>query len=101
MKVLKRSAAILLCISLCMVLAHSQSARGSQQEIQAVNTSAQDVLIIIEREQVRFTAQSTVAQMQLQVFDQAGEISLPSFAEYWAEELTRQHWLEDSQPLGV
>jgi hypothetical protein len=26
---------------------------------------------------------------------------LPSFAEYWAEKLTHQRWLEDSQPVRV
>ena len=37
----------------------------------------------------------------VQIFDEAGEISLPRFAEYWAEKLTHQHWLEDSQPVCV
>ena len=72
MKTLKRFVAIILFSSLCMAVALAQSARGTQQE--AVKTSTQDVLIIIEREQVRFTAQNTVAQLQLQVFDQAGEL---------------------------
>lgn len=36
-----------------------------------------------------------------QVYDEAGEICLPRFAEYWAERLTQQHWLEESQPLCV
>ncbi len=36
-----------------------------------------------------------------QVYDEAGEICLPSFAEYWVEQLTQQRWLEESQPLYV
>ena len=36
-----------------------------------------------------------------QVYDEAGEIRLLSFAEDWVRQLTQQHWLEDSQPVLV
>ena len=45
--------------------------------------------------------QKMAATGGVQIFDEAGEISLPSFAEYWAEELAHQRWLEDGQQLGV
>ena len=32
----------------------------------------------------------------VQVFDEAGEISLPRFAEYWASTLEQQRWLDRS-----
>jgi hypothetical protein len=37
----------------------------------------------------------------VQVFDEAGEISLPRFAEYWASTLEQQRWLLSSQRLRV
>lgn len=45
--------------------------------------------------------QVMVAMVGVQIFDEAGEIRLPRFAEYWAEQLTQQHWLEESQPVYV
>ncbi len=71
MKTLKHFIAILLCFSLCAPLALAQA--DNQQEAQA-RQSVQDVLIIIQQEQVRFTAQKAVAEMQLQVFDQTGQL---------------------------
>ena len=61
MKVLRRCAALLLSITLYTLLAQAQSV-------------ARDVLIVIQREQVRCTAQTTGAEMQLQIFDQAGQL---------------------------
>src|SRR5262245_13575468 len=40
----------------------------------------QDVTIIIQRQQVRFTTRSAIAEMQLKVFDQAGEMVFDSGA---------------------
>src|SRR5215216_2300457 len=74
MKTLTRFLATLFCISLCMLLTQAQSAPDKQQEAQATKTIAQDVLIIIQQEQVRFTAQKAVAEMQLQIVDQAGQM---------------------------
>jgi hypothetical protein len=65
---------MLLCILLCTPLTQAQSARNGQQEASANNTIAQDVIIIIQQEQVRFTAQKPVQEMQLQVFDRAGQL---------------------------
>lgn len=45
--------------------------------------------------------QVMVATSGVQVYDEAGEIRLPRFAEYWAKQLTQQHWLEESQPVCV
>ena len=73
MKTPTRFIAMLLCLSLCAPLTQAQPAPDKRQEAQATNTSAQDVLIIIQQEQVRFTAQRAVEEMRLQVFDQAGQ----------------------------
>ncbi len=37
----------------------------------------------------------------VQIFDEAGEISLPRFAEYWASTLEQRRWLSHSQRLYV
>ncbi|MGH9853547.1 MAG: hypothetical protein ACREBD_27220 [Blastocatellia bacterium] len=73
MKTIKHFLAILLCISLCAPLTLAQLA-SDKQDAQTTNTIAQDVLIIIQQEQVRFTSQKAVAEMQLQIFDQAGQV---------------------------
>jgi len=73
MKTIKHFLAILLCISLCAPLTQAQLA-SDKQDAQTTNTIAQDVLIIIQQEQVRFTSQKAVAEMQLQIFDQAGQV---------------------------
>jgi hypothetical protein len=72
MKTIKHFLAVLLCLALSAPLTLARPAWGSQQE--TIKTDAQDVLIIIQQEQVRFTAQKAVAEMQLQVFDQAGQV---------------------------
>jgi len=80
MKTIKHLIAMLLCISLCMSLTQAQPAPDKRQDAQTTNTIAQDVLIIIQQEQVRFTAQRAVAEMQLQIFDQAGQMVYDSGA---------------------
>jgi len=80
MKILKSFIATLLCISFCASLTQAQPAPDKRQDAQAANTIAQDALIIIQQEQVRFTAPSVVAEMQLQVFDQAGQLVYDSGA---------------------
>ena len=57
---------LLLCMSLCMPPVFAQ-------DPQSVAKVGQDVTVIIERRQVRFTARSTVEEMRLQVFNQSGE----------------------------
>ncbi|MGH9853885.1 MAG: hypothetical protein ACREBD_28920 [Blastocatellia bacterium] len=79
MKTIKHFLAILLCISLCAPLTQAQLA-SDKQDAQTTNTIAQDVLIIIQQEQVRFTSQKAVAEMQLQIFDQAGQVVYDSGA---------------------
>src|SRR5215475_10566490 len=74
MKTINHVIAIFLGISLCMSLIQAQPAPTERQEAQTTNTIAQDVLIIIQQEQVRFTAQRAVEEMRLQVFDQAGSL---------------------------
>ena len=85
MKILNHYLAMLLCLSLGVPLAQAQPAPDKQQEAQAANTVAQDVLIIIQQEKVRFTAQKAVAEMQLQIFDQAGQLVYDSGAVTEAE----------------
>jgi hypothetical protein len=59
---------------LCVLLsAPATLAQNPQRNGQTDNAVAQDVLIIIEQQQVRFTSRSAVEWMQLQVFNQSGE----------------------------
>ncbi len=74
MKTIKHFLAISLCLLLCAPLTMAQPAPDTRQDAQTTNAIAQDVLIIIQPEQVRFTSQKAVAEMQLQVFDQAGQV---------------------------
>jgi hypothetical protein len=73
MKPLKNFIAMSLCIALCAPLTPAQSGSDKRQESQATNTIAKDVVIIIQQEQVRFIGRAAVAEMQLQIFDQAGQ----------------------------
>ncbi len=57
----------IVALLLCLVLAQMTIAQ------QSGSASAQDVTIIIQQEQVRFTSQKVVQLMQLQIFNQAGE----------------------------
>lgn len=57
-----------------MSVTQAQPAPDKRQNAQTPNTNAQDVLIIIQQEQVRFTARKAVEEMRLQVFDQAGQL---------------------------
>lgn len=85
MKTLKRSIIMLLFISLCISLNRAQAAPYGQQKAQASSSVAQDVSIIIEQEQVRFTAQKALAAMQLQIFDHAEQLVYDSGAVTEAE----------------
>src|SRR5262245_52942597 len=80
MKTLNHVIVMLLCVSLCLPLTNAQPAPDNQQEAQTTNRIAQDVLIIIRQEQVRFTAQKAIKEMQLQIFDQAGQLVYDSGA---------------------
>jgi hypothetical protein len=70
MYITKRLIAILLCALLC---APALPAQDRNVASQANNPTAQDVIIIIQQEQVRFTTQKAVQMMQLQVFNPSGE----------------------------
>src|SRR5262245_45052823 len=74
MKTITHFIVMLLSVSLCMPLTNAQPSSDKQQDTQTTKTIAQDVLIIIQQEQVRFTAQRAVEEMRLQVFDQAGQL---------------------------
>ncbi len=63
----------MLCLLLCAPMALAQQAQNNQREPQP-NTISQDVTIIIQQEKVRFSAQKAVSEMQLQIFDQTGEM---------------------------
>jgi hypothetical protein len=80
MKTIRHFIVMLLSISFCMSLTYAQPAQDRQQEAQTTNRTAQDVLIIIQQEQVRFTAQRAVEEMRLQIFDQAGQLVYDSGA---------------------
>jgi hypothetical protein len=66
---------ILLCALLCVA---ATPAQDRKTESQASNPITQDVTIIIQQQQVRFTARSTVEQLQLQIFNQSGELTFDS-----------------------
>ncbi|HMV86205.1 MAG TPA: hypothetical protein PLD20_25410 [Blastocatellia bacterium] len=82
MKTIKHLIALLLCFSLCAPLTQAQS---MPQDAQAAKSITQDVLIIIQPEQVRFTAQKAVAELRLQIFDQTGQTVYDSGATADAE----------------
>ncbi len=77
MHITKRLIATLLCALLCAPAAPAQDRKA---ESQANHNIAQDVLIIIQQQQVRFTAQRAVEEMRLQIFNQAGEMIYDSSA---------------------
>src|SRR5215475_6726045 len=80
MKTIKQFIAMLLCVSLCMPLTQAQPAPDKRQDAQTNGAIAQEVLIIIQQEQVRFTAQRAVDEMRLQIFDQTGQLVYDSGA---------------------
>ena len=63
----KQFLAILVCMLLCLPPVSAQDPRSTAKV-------GQDLTVIIERQQVRFTAQRDIEQMQLQVFNQSGEL---------------------------
>ncbi len=71
MRSAKQFLAIFLCLLMCLPSV-------SAQDPQSAATISREVTIIIERQQVRFTAQKAVEEMRLQVFDQAGELVFDS-----------------------
>ena len=70
MRTTKQFIAMLLC---ALLSAPATLAQSPQRNGQTDNAVSQDVLIIIEQQQVRFTARSAVEWMQLQVFNPSGE----------------------------
>jgi hypothetical protein len=74
MSVINRFIIMLLCVLICAPLTLAQTTQDKSQESSATKPIAQDVLIIIQQEQVRFTAQKAIQNLQLQIFDQTGEL---------------------------
>ena len=72
MRSAKHLLAILICTLLCLP---AVSAQALQQQPQS---TAPDITIIIQQDKVRFTAQKAIAEMRLQVFNQAGELVFDS-----------------------
>ncbi len=77
MRSAKQFIAMLICLGLCLPAVLAQTA---QQEAQSAATIAQEVTIIIQQQQVRFTAQKAVQEMRLQIFNQSGELTFDSGA---------------------
>lgn len=73
----KHVIAILLCALLCASAAPAQDRKA---EPQANRSITQEALIIIQQQQVRFTAQRAVEEMRLQIFNQTGEVIYDSGA---------------------
>lgn len=80
MKSIKQVLAILLCFTLSAPMAQAFSAFSEQQEQQSSKVSTEDITILIQQEQVRFSSRKSVAEMQLQVFDQTGQMVFDSGA---------------------
>jgi hypothetical protein len=80
MKSIKQILALILCISMFVPMAQANPLFAKQQEIQNNKVSQEDLTILIQQEQVRFTSRKAVAEMQLQVFDQTGQLVFDSGA---------------------
>ncbi|HKQ73920.1 MAG TPA: hypothetical protein VJ810_09355 [Blastocatellia bacterium] len=75
MRTINRFLVYVVCALLCAPVAAAQD----QQPMAKSRTGAsQEVTIIIQRQQVSFTAPPSVEQMRLQVFDQSGELVFDS-----------------------
>ncbi|HEX4950065.1 MAG TPA: hypothetical protein VFZ34_25590, partial [Blastocatellia bacterium] len=68
MKTTQHFLTLLLCVLLAIPATFAQ-----QVQDQTSTARVQDVTIIIQPEQVRFSSQKAVQMMQLQIFNQAGE----------------------------
>jgi hypothetical protein len=55
-------------------MAQAAIVSGNQQDVQSAKVSQENMTILIHQEQVRFIARKTVAEMQLQIFDQTGQM---------------------------
>lgn len=78
MKSIKQILALILCFSLFVPMAQATPGLNQQQEPQRSKVSEEDLTILIQQEQVRFTSRKAVAEMQLQVFDQTGQLVFDS-----------------------
>lgn len=72
-----RSAKLLLAPLICMLLCWTP---GFAQNAQSQTGISQEVTIIIQRRQVRFTSHKPIEEMRLQVFNQSGEMVFDSGA---------------------
>jgi hypothetical protein len=82
MQTTKRFITLLLC---ALLSAPATLAQNPQRDSQTDKTASQDVLIIIGQQQVRFTSQKPVQEMQLQIFNQVGELVHDSGLSYGPE----------------
>jgi hypothetical protein len=80
MKAIRHIIVILLGLSLYAPLTPARPAPDGLKKAQTTNKGAQDVLIVIQQEQVRFTAQGAVEEMRLQIVDQTGSLVYDSGA---------------------
>lgn len=78
MKSIKQILALVLCVSLLVPIAQAIPLAIQQQEPQSSKVSQEDLTILIQQEQVRFMSRKAVAEMQLQVFDQTGQLVFDS-----------------------
>jgi hypothetical protein len=74
MRTTKHFITMLFCLLPCAPLALARQAQDKQSETQSANPISQDVMIIIQQEKVRFTAQKAVQEMRLQILDQSGAV---------------------------
>jgi hypothetical protein len=74
----KRLIAILLCALLHAPIAMAQDRKAEPQSNRNITPISEDVTIIVQQHQARFRAQKAIEQMQLQVFDQWGEVVFDS-----------------------
>ena len=74
MKIVRQILALFLCVSLSVPMAQAAIVSGNQQDVQSAKVSQENMTILIHQEQVRFIARKAVAEMQLQIFDQTGQM---------------------------
>lgn len=78
MKSIKQILALILCFSLLVPMAQAAVVFDGQQDVQSAKVSQEDMTILIHQEQVRFIARKAVTEMQLQIFDQTGQMVFDS-----------------------
>jgi hypothetical protein len=98
MSLTRRLIAILLSALLCAPSTLALHREGGAQANSAITPIVEDVTIVIQQQGVRFTGRPTVEAMQLQVFNQLGELVFDS-GQVFAAELNWPFESGNGEPL--